>query len=149
MMLFRRKPLINRMVRRMYRKSGFLYLPCNSFFCKPLDSTVLLLLDTGSTASILVKNFVESNLDEKDIHYASGTKLLTAKGEVDCKSLLWVPFEDSNKRSYRDDFLVIDNYDSMYWLDKETGMKVVGILGTMFMEKYNMIVDFKTKQIIL
>lgn len=146
-----RKPLHNRLTRRMWRKSGYLYLPCDSFFCMPVsdDKPVLMLIDTGTTASILRKDFVECMLNPKRVKYVSSDSIMTASGNIASKGLLWIPFEDSNGRRYREDFLVIDKADSLDWLSKETGYIVAGILGTSFMERHKMIINFKTKEVVL
>ncbi len=143
--LFSKNPLGGRFMRRLYRKSGMLYLPCDGFKNMVVESPVLLLVDTGTTHSILLKEFVD-NASDGDPGYIGDGKVLSAQGEISAK-LLNTSFQDSMGRVYDDDFLVIDDSASLSVLTREVGLKVVGIVGTNFMDRYGVIINFKTKEI--
>lgn len=145
--IFNRNPL-KRMCRRFYRKSGMLYIACDCFFGVKLKEPVLLLVDTGTTKSVLEEKFVTDVLNGI-VPYKGNEKIITAQGIIDVKVFPKVIFDDVLGRTFFDDFLVCEHPLTLSELTKETNMSVVGILGTEFMERYSMIINFKTKEIIL
>lgn len=142
--LFNRYPLGGKFMRRLYRQSGMLYLPCDRLFgCLMKNAPVLMLIDTGTTANIMRSEYVPSGC------YSGKTcSMLTAHGEMNALHCNDVSFTDSLGREYRDNFLVIDNPVSLKELEREIKKPVCGILGTDFMDKYGVIINFKKKEIL-
>lgn len=142
--LFNRSQLGGKFMRRLYRKSGMLYLPCDKLFgCMMKDAPVLMLIDTGTTANVIRSQYVPSG------RYNGKTcSLMTAHGEMEALHCADVSFTDSLGREYTDDFLVIEDSVSLNELEKETGNPVCGILGTDFMDKYGVIINFRKKEIL-
>lgn len=141
--LFSRTPLGGRFMRRLYRKSGMLYLPCDRIWgCKMKDAPVLMLMDTGTTASVLRSKFVANGR-----YTGESCSILTAHGEMKAERCEDATFTDSLGRTYTNNILVIEDSVSLAELERETGRPVAGILGTDFMDRYGVVMNFKTKEI--
>lgn len=147
MCIFNRN-LQRRICRRLYRKSGMLYLACDMFFGVKLKEPVLMLVDTGTYSSVILKDFAKS-LTYGCIEYDEPVKIATPQGQMSGYKVSNVPFEDVMDRVFVNDFVLVENAHSLDILTEEAQMPVAGILGTDFMDKYGMIINFKTKEMIL
>lgn len=103
------------------------------------DKKINLLLDTGSTESIVIPSIL-NNLEHKDIG-KKGTIFGMEGNVVDTKyvkmDLMY------NCITYSENFQVVDMSNAFNSVKQSTGVTIHGILGNSFFEKYGYVIDFQ------
>jgi flagellar basal body rod protein FlgB len=103
------------------------------------DKKINLLLDTGSTESIIIPSILD-NLEHEDIG-KKGTIFGMEGNAVDTKyvkmDLMY------NYITYNENFQVVDMSNAFNSIKQSTGVTIHGILGNSFFEKYGYVIDFQ------
>lgn len=110
------------------------------------DNNLCLLLDTGATNNIIDQRVYEyfkghfEELNEGSMIGIDGTKKPTPK------IILHFTFEG---QEYSPIFHVFDSSKAFGVIEKESGIQIHGILGSMFFLEHGWIIDFENKVVIL
>ena len=103
------------------------------------DKKVNLLLDTGSTESIIIPSILD-NLEHEDIG-KTGTIFGMEGNSIDTRyvkmDLMY------NYITYSENFQVVDMSNAFNSIKQSTGVTIHGILGNSFFEKYGYVIDFQ------
>ena len=103
------------------------------------EKKVNLLLDTGSTESIIIPSML-NNLEHEDIG-KKGTIFGMEGNRIDTRyvkmDLMY------NYITYSEDFQVVDMSNAFNSIKQSTGVTIHGILGNSFFEKYGYVIDFQ------
>jgi hypothetical protein len=103
------------------------------------DKKINLLLDTGSTKSVILPSAIE-NLEYEDtgevgtIYGMEGNTIDTKYIKMD---LMY------NYITYSENFQVVDMSNAFNSIKQSTGVSIHGILGNSFFEKYGYVIDFQ------
>jgi hypothetical protein len=103
------------------------------------EKKVNLLLDTGSTESIIIPSILD-NLEYEDtdkkgtIFGMEGNRIDTRYVKMD---LMY------NYITYSENFQVVDMSNAFNSIKQSTGVTIHGILGNSFFEKYGYVIDFQ------
>lgn len=143
--IFDKTAKAERIVSKLKKKTGLLFLPCWKFADFDIKKPVVLLLDSGANENIISSEFV-IKLDiwhdiDKDVEIMG-----LGKTNSGC-SLTDISFELGGNLLCKADFLVIDNLDCLDYVSSISGYDMVGILGTSFLDKYGFILDFNEQTI--
>lgn len=104
------------------------------------DKKLNFILDTGANLSYINKE----SLDEKDIKVKINeekSRTITAGGNIDNTHMVQLEFKYKD-HVFSDNFVVQDFSRIFRELAQETGVKVHGLLGTSFFNKYKYVIDF-------
>ena len=103
------------------------------------NKKINLLLDTGSTESIVVPSILDT-LEHKDIN-RKGTVFGMEGNKIDTRyvkmDLMY------NYITYSENFQVVDMSTAFNSIKQSTGVTIHGILGNSFFEKYGYVIDFQ------
>ena len=103
------------------------------------DKKVNLLLDTGSTKSIILPSILE-NIEYEETGEV-GTIFGMEGNAIDTKyvklDLMY------NYITYNENFQVVDMSEAFGSIKKSTGVTIHGILGNSFFERYGYVIDFQ------
>lgn len=100
------------------------------------------LLDTGSNDAYISKSASKI----KGLHYknipTNGTHITGSVGVCDCTEAISIPLTYRDN-TYFTDLFVLESLDESFKAIKETdGVQLHGILGTLFLQKHNFVLDF-------
>ena len=103
------------------------------------NNKINLLLDTGSTESIIIPSVIE-HLEYEDTG-KSGTIFGMEGNAIDTKyvkiDLMY------NFINYTENFQIVDMSNAFNSIKQSTGVTIHGILGNSFFEKYGYVIDFQ------
>lgn len=103
------------------------------------DKKINLLLDTGSTESIIIPSML-NNLEHEDIG-KKGTIFGMEGNRIDTRyvkmDLMY------NYITYSENFQVVDMSNAFNSIKQSTGVSIHGILGNSFFERYDYVIDFQ------
>lgn len=112
-------------------------LPIVTF--KQGDKKLHFLLDTGSNISY-INSAVIDEIDAEDSNYCSST-VGVGGNSIETKHYnIKIGYRD---QEFVEEFGALDLNDSFACIEKESGIKLHGILGNKFFEKYKYILDFR------
>lgn len=113
-------------------------LPVITVICN--DKKLNFILDTGANLSYINKE----SLNEKDVKVKINeekSRTITAGGSIDNIHMVHLEFKYKD-HVFSDNFVVQDFSSIFRELAQETGVKVHGLLGTSFFNKYKYVIDF-------
>lgn len=97
------------------------------------------LLDTGSNISYINRDVIDS-IEATDLNSSSNTFGVEGNG-IECHHYsIDIGYKD---QKFTEEFGAIDLTAAFSTIEKESGIKLHGILGNRFFEKYKYILDFK------
>ena len=103
------------------------------------NNKINLLLDTGSTESIIIPSVIE-HLEYEDTG-KSGTIFGMEGREFDTRYVnMYLMY---NYITYNENFQVVDMSNAFNSVKQSTGVTIHGILGNSFFEKYGYVIDFQ------
>ena len=97
------------------------------------------LLDTGSNISYINKDVIKS-LKVEDLNASSNTFGVEGSGIETKHYLIKIGYKD---QEFEEEFGAVDLSSAFGAIEKESGIKLHGIIGNRFFEKYKYILDFK------
>lgn len=97
------------------------------------------LLDTGSNISYINK-CVLSELESTDLDTASNTFGVEGKGIETHHYLIEIGYKN---QKFKEQFGAVDLTEAFKAIESSSGVKLHGILGNKFFEKYKYVIDFK------
>lgn len=97
------------------------------------------LLDTGSNISYINKDVLDS-IDAEDLNESSSTFGVEGSGVETHHYMIEIGYKD---QKFREEFGAVDLTSAFGAIEKESGIKLHGIIGNRFFEKYKYILDFK------
>lgn len=97
------------------------------------------LLDTGSNISYINKDVLNS-IEAKDLNSSSSTFGVEGNGIETHHYMINIGYKD---QSFNEEFGAVDLSSSFGAIERESGLKLHGIIGNRFFEKYKYILDFK------
>lgn len=103
------------------------------------EKKVNLLLDTGSTESIIIPSML-NNLEHEDID-KKGTIFGMEGNKIDTRYIKMDLMY--NYITYSENFQVVDMSNAFNSIKQSTGVTIHGILGNSFFEKYSYVIDFQ------
>jgi hypothetical protein len=112
-------------------------LPIVTF--KQGKNKINLLVDTGSTKSVILPSVLENIKNEK--LNEEGT-IFGMEGNVINTSYVSIEFK-LHKNNYSEKFQVVDMSSAFNAIKQDTGVTIHGILGNSFFENYGYVIDFK------
>ena len=112
-------------------------LPIVTFYHK--DIKLHFLLDTGSNISYIDSSILDK-LDAKDSNEVSNTIGVEGNGIITHHYIIEVNYKD---QFFKEKFGAVDLSATFSTIEEESGIRLHGILGSKFFEKYKYILDFK------
>lgn len=112
-------------------------LPVVTF--KQGDNKINLLIDTGSSKSVILPSVLNTFKHEK---LNEGGTIFGMEGNTIETVFVSMDFA-LNKTNYSEKFQVVDMSNAFNTLKQDTGVTIHGILGNTFFEKYGFVIDFK------
>lgn len=112
-------------------------LPIVTFYQK--DKKLHFLLDTGSNISYINKDIL-NNIEAKDLNSSSSTFGVEGNGIETHHYKIEIGYKD---QKFVEEFGAVDLSTAFSAIEKESGIKLHGIIGNRFFEKYKYILDFK------
>ena len=97
------------------------------------------LLDTGSNISYINKD-VLGNIDAENLNSSSNTFGVEGNGIKTEHYMIEIGYRD---QKFKEEFGAVDLSSAFGAIEKESGIKLHGIIGNRFFEKYKYILDFK------
>lgn len=97
------------------------------------------LLDTGSNISY-INTKVLNSLESEDLNASSNTFGVEGSGIETHHYLIEIGYKD---QKFKEEFGAVDLSAAFAAIEEESGIKLHGILGNRFFEKYKYIIDFK------
>ena len=97
------------------------------------------LLDTGSNISY-INTKVLNNIESEDLDVSSNTFGVEGSGIETHHYLIEIGYRD---QKFKEEFGAVDLSAAFSAIEAESGIKLHGILGNRFFEKYKYIIDFK------
>lgn len=135
-------------VKRLYDKSKMLYLKCSTFYGQYLPKPVIFMVDTGADNNYISEKFVSEYYSDYNKHIELGDDVLSVNGKMTLNRLLDVPIQFDNGMKIKEHFTLLTETHSLDYLTSECGYEVVGILGTNFLKKYKVTINFTSMSII-
>lgn len=103
------------------------------------DKKLHFLLDTGSNISYINKDVIDS-IEAKDLNSSSSTFGVEGSGIETHHYLIEIGYKDLK---FNEEFGAVDLSGAFGAIEAESGIKLHGIIGNKFFEKYKYILDFK------
>lgn len=103
------------------------------------DKKLHFLLDTGSNISYINKDIL-SSIEATDLETASSTFGVEGNGVEAHHYSIEIGYKD---QKFTEEFGAIDLSAAFSAIEKESGIKLHGIIGNRFFEKYKYILDFR------
>ena len=97
------------------------------------------LLDTGSNISYINKDVLNS-IEAEDLNSSSNTFGVEGNGVETHHYMINIGYKD---QSFTEEFGAVDLSSAFGAIEKESGLRLHGIIGNRFFEKYKYILDFK------
>ena len=104
------------------------------------DLKLNLLIDSGSDNNIIDSNILDK-IDHKEAEYSNATHITGVGGTVEIQACSF-SFK-CNGEEYKADFLINDFSDAFTSILEASGIQLHGMLGTDFLQKNNIILDFQ------
>ena len=108
--------------------------------CRIFNEEVYLLVDTGSNQNLLDKSFFDKQKYDGQIIKVSD-RMMTGNGEVENSESIKTAIVIDN-RNYPVQMVLVDYAEVFAVFESFLGEKPAGILGTDFLVKYGIILDF-------
>lgn len=107
------------------------------------------IVDTGATSNFIDKSYVENNLNKKQIQI-SDNKVLIPNSEFVSTTTVDLEFY-LNDNTYNSTFIISDFLNQIEYLNEQfdSNKTICGILGNSFLIENNVIINYKTKKIVL
>lgn len=103
------------------------------------DKKLHFLLDTGSNISYINKDVLKS-IESTNLNSQSSTFGVEGNGIETQHYLIEIGYRD---QKFKEEFGAVDLNSAFSAIEKESGIRLHGILGNRFFEKYKYIIDFK------
>lgn len=103
------------------------------------DSKLHFLLDTGSNISYIDTSVLPS-IEARDLNASSSTFGVEGKGIDTHHYMIEIGYKD---QKFDEEFGAVDLSSAFGAIEKASGIKLHGIIGNRFFEKYKYILDFK------
>ena len=126
-----------------------IYLKCDTFYGQYLSKPVIFLIDTGADSNYIAEKFIADYYSDYNKHVEFGDDVLSINGKMTLNKLLDVPIQFDNGMKIKEHFTLLTETHSLDYLTKECGYDVVGILGTKFLEKYKVTINFNSLSLII
>lgn len=100
------------------------------------------LLDTGSNDAYISKSASKIEGLSYEVIPTQGTNVTGSVGQCSCTEAIRIPLTYKDY-TYNTDLFVLDTLDESFKSIKESdGVQLHGILGTLFLQKHNFVLDF-------
>lgn len=129
------------MTKKLFRKTNCVYIPCNRVYGQHFDTPVMFMIDTGATSNFISSIFLQEVYPNYLDHVLLGDDVMSINGTVTLNRLTNVNFSLMNV-ACEDTFSILETQESLDYLSEECGYRIVGILGTEFLQKFRCKLNF-------
>lgn len=117
-------------------------IPLIGIFCKEISEPLIFIVDTGSNASLMFPN-AYTRLNESIKILDKKNELMGVGGIKDETTMSEVSFH-IGETNFNHQFELFDSTDVVESFSKSTQIKIHGIIGTDFLIKHNVSLDYST-----
>lgn len=103
------------------------------------DKKLHFLLDTGSNISYINEDVINT-IEAEDLNSSSNTFGVEGSGIETHHYMIEIGYKD---QKFKEEFGAVDLSSAFGAIEKESGIRLHGIIGNRFFEKYKYILDFK------
>lgn len=129
------------MTKKLFKKTDCVYIPCYRVYGTQFETPVMFMIDTGATSNFISEKFLQEVYPDYIKHILLGDDVMSINGTVTLNKLTNVKLSLMNVNC-EDEFSILDTQESLDYLSEECGYRIVGILGTGFLQKFRCKLNF-------
>lgn len=141
--VFNQNTLFTSKTRRLFRKTGMIYIECIRLYGHYFQKPTLLIVDTGATTNFIREDLINMIYPQYKNKMLYGDDVMSVNGTMTLNKIVDVPVFLKPALACKIPFTLLTHTESLDFLSKECNNNVIGIIGTEFLQQHGIDMNFK------